>query len=244
MANMTLEDMRIELEAVRKKTYKKDGNLRKDATEENVARFAELEQQIAAEVAYMESDDGKDGAGGADETPTDETPTDDNRSDAEKLAGVTELLRREKLITAAFQAPKGVAIRERRNPDGENVRIDEAMLPALAEAERLPVSIPEALAEKLINAKKAEVLCKAVERRIRCYVKKAGFHEHPRTHHITEWDGGLKKDLSEENIAKADFWLLKIGRIKRDEDGEILKDKNEKVIIDYRWDTTIVIPNM
>jgi len=234
---ISLEDLDVELEAVRKKTYKQDGELRVDATEENVARYAELEQQIAAEVAYMASNNKV--------PPTaDQAPTEDTRTDAQKIEDLTEQLRREKLITKAFKAPKGVAIRTRHNPDGENLRIDEAMLPALAEAERLPVSIPKALEEGLIDEKKAEVLCKAVERRIRCYVKKAGFHEHPRTHQIAEWAGGLRKDLSAENIKKANFWLLKIGRIKYDEDGEIIMDKNEQVIIDYVWDTTIVIPNM
>lgn len=231
MDNITLGDMELELEAVRKKTYKQDGDPRQDATAENVARFAELEQQIAAEKEYMQGED--EGAKIQSEGREDEKPTgDDIRSDAQKLEDLTEELRREKLITAAYKAPKGVAIRQRINPDGENMRIDEAMLPALAEAERLGVPIPQALAEGIIDAKKVEVLNKAVERRIRCYVKKAGFHEHPRTHTFTEWAGGLRKGLSAENIAKVDCWLGIIGRV----------DGDDKPI--YEWDTTIVIPNM
>ncbi len=220
---ISLEDMEVELVAVRKKTIKQNGDPRADATDVNLARIAELEQLITAEKDYMGGTDGDD---------TEKTPIEDKRSDAEKITDLTEELRREKIITAAYKAPKGVAITNRFKPDGEKLRIDEAMLPALAEAERLPVSIPEALKEGIIDAKKSVVLTKAVERRFRCYVKKAGFHENDHTHAITEWKGGLRKGLSEENIAKANAWAAKLGRV----DGE-----GKHV---YEWDTTIVIPNM
>lgn len=226
MENITLEEMENELEAVRKKTYKKDGDPRADATEENLARFAELGQQIAAEKEYMNSDDDEE------KKPTDVDPSTDTSTDAQKIADLTEELRREKLITQAYKAPKGVGVNNRFRPDGENVRIDEAMLPALAEAERLPVSIPEALKEGLIDEAKALNMTKAVERRIRCYVKRAGSHEDPRSHKVTEWDGGYRKGIKPEDLTKAEFWLKKIGRVDAKGKG------------DPKWDTSIVIPNM
>lgn len=227
MEPMTLEDMERELAVLHPKAYRKDGQLRTGqaaATAEEVARCAELEQLIQAEKDYMESDD---------ETPDSDTPTKDNRTPEEIIIDLTEQLRREKVITQAFKAPKGVGINKNQfQPAGEKVRIDQAMLPSLAAAERLPVSIPEALAEKLIDKETARLMAQAVERRFRCYVKKAGFHEDARTHKLAEWAGGLKKDLSPENIAKAKAWAEKLGRV----DGE------GKPI--YEWDTTIVIPNM
>lgn len=224
MKNMTLEDMQKELVVLHKKTFKLDGDPRAGATAEAIARCAELEQQIEVEIAYMK--------GGDDTEKKDTPPTADTRTDAQKIADLTEELRRANVIVDAYKAPKGVAIAKRFRPDGETIRIDEAMLPSLAEAERLPVSIPEALKEGLIDEAKALLLNKAVERRFRCYVKKAGFHENDRTHMITEWKGGLRRDLSAENIAKADAWAKKLGRV--DTDGKPI----------YEWDTTLVIPNM
>lgn len=229
MEIITLEGMKAELAVLHPTMYTLKGKPRAGATPEGLARCKELEQMIADEEANMNG-------GGDEETPP--TAIEGNRSDAEKIADLTEQLRREKLITKAYKDPKGVAITNRFRPDGETIRIDEAMLPSLAEAERLPVSIPEALKEGLIDKAKALVLNKAVERRIRCYVKKAGFHENDRTHNITQWDGGYKKGLSESNLEKAKAWLLKIGRVKPDPNDE------EKTIPNPVWDTSIVIPNM
>lgn len=228
---MSLEDLQNELVVLGPKTYKQDGLPRSGATAEDVARCEELNQLIEAEEEYMKSDD--------EAPPTaDAAPTEDTRTDAQKIADLTEANRRLQVTVNAYKAPKGVGTAHPFKPDGEKVRIDEAMLPSLAEAERLPISIPEALKEDLIDEAKALLMNKAVERRIRCYVKKAGFHKDDRTQKTTSWDGGFRKGLTDEQMEKACFWLTKIGRMKTD------PDDAKKMVVNPIWDTTIVIPNM
>jgi hypothetical protein len=234
MDQKTLNELKKELAVLGPKTYKQDGFPRAGATAENVARCEELKQIIEA----AESDGGETQVvPSGEDTPTGGSEK-DTRTPDQIMEDLVEENRRLKEIANAFKAPKGVAINKTIKPEGETIRIDEAMLDALKQAERLPVSIPEALAEGLIDKKKAVVLTKAVERRIRCYVKKSGSKGDPERKDFKEWRGGYKKGLTEENRALADMWLRKIGRVKPDPENE------GQFVPVPEWDTSIVIPNM